>query len=658
MSNSFYFKLANTNLKKNGKTYFPYIIAAICAVITFYTMKCITLNKGLDVMRGSEQLKMMLEFAANVIAIFSTIFLFYTNSFLIKRRTKELGLYNVLGMEKKHIYKVIFFETLIVWGISLIIGLIGGITLGKLLFLVLLNLIKFKVTLAFSICVPAIISTIKIFTLIFIAILIKNFIQVKVSNPIELLKGGEKGERVPKTSRILAISGVIELILGYGIANIGDNSMVAIDNFFIAVLLVMAGTYSTFRAGSIAVLKLLKKNKKFFYKPNNFISVSSMIYRMKQNAVGLANICILSTAVLLTVSTTVCLYVGGESSLKNQHPQDISILMENGSKENIDNINHVINEEITYNNIKLDNKIDFNYVDMMTIKEEDDFKVAQEDRSNFNKLYYLNFLTLGDYNAMENKEIFLENNEVLIFSQEGNFNKENIKLGEKQYKIKDELNSMKFINKQDIAMIKGYYIVVKDMSVLKAIYKDMTNGDLVSTKYSISFDVNGDKNYIMNFCSDISDKVNKMYDGKFTSIYTDREDLYTFNGGFLFIGVFLGLLFTMATVLIIYYKQISEGYDDSERFKIMQKVGMSKEEVKKTISKQILMLFFLPLITAIIHIAFAFKETKKILVLFAISNSKMLLQCTLGTIIIFTIVYILVYIFTAKTYYKIVEQED
>ncbi len=658
MSNSFYFKLANTNLKKNGKMYFPYIIAGICAVMTFYTMKCMMLNKGLDVMRGAEQLKMMLEFTANVIAIFSVIFLFYTNSFLIKRRTKELGLYNVLGMEKKHIYKVIFFETLLVWLISLIVGLIGGIILGKLLFLILLNLINFKVTLAFSISVKAIISTIKIFTIIFIIILIKNFIQVKISNPIELLKGGEKGERVPKTSKILAVSGAIELILGYGIAITVKSPIEAFQLFFIAVLLVMAGTYSTFRSGSIAVLKLLKKNKKFFYKPNNFISVSSMIYRMKQNAVGLANICILSTAVLLTVSTTVCLYVSGETNLKNQHPQDISISLDDGSVENINSINHVINEEIKYNNINLENKIAFNYVDMITIKNEENFEVAQKDMSNFNKLFGLGLLTLDEYNAMENKEIYLENNEVLIFSQEGNFGEKNIKLGQKEYKIKDELNSMKFINKQDTVLIKGYYVVVKDMDILKSIYKDMTSEDLKNTKHSISFDVNGDNNYIMNFCSNISSKVNEMHNGNFTSIYTDREDLYTINGGFLFIGVFLGLLFTMATVLIIYYKQISEGYDDSKRFNIMQKVGMSKEEVKKTISKQILMVFFLPLVTAVIHIAFAFKEMKKMLALFAISNTKILLQCTLGTIIVFTIVYILVYMLTAKTYYKIVEQED
>ncbi|MDR5587356.1 MULTISPECIES: ABC transporter permease [Clostridium] len=658
MNNSFYFKLALTNLKKNGKTYFPYIIAAICAVITFYTMKSMVLNKGLDTMRGAYALKSLLGFTSYVIAIFSIIFLFYTNSFLIKRRKKEIGLYNILGMEKKHIAKVLFFETLIVAVISLVLGLIGGILISKLLFLILLNLMKFKVTLSFSISIPAIISTVKIFNITFIVILIKNFIQVKISNPIELLKGGEKGERVPKTSKFLAISGIIELMIGYGIAITVKSPVEALQLFFIAVLLVMAGTYSTFRAGSIALLKLLKKNKKFFYKTNNFISVSGMIYRMKQNAIGLANICILSTAVLLTVSTTVCLYVGQEDSLRDKYPQDISISIDNGANENAESINYVINEEVKYNNINLDNKITFNYIEMMTIKNGDAFEVAQKDMSNISRLYGLTLLTLKDYNQIEGKDSSLENNEVLIFSQEGTFNEESINIGQKEYKIKDELNSLRFVNKQDTAIIKGYYIVVKDSDVLKNIYKDMTNEDLESIKYNISFDVSGDKNYIMNFCSDISSKVNEMYKGDFTSIYTDRQELFTINGGFLFIGVFLGLLFTMATVLIIYYKQISEGYDDSERFKIMQKVGMSKEEVKRTISKQILMVFFLPLVTAVIHIVFAFKVMKKMLALFAISNTSIFLQCTLGTMITFAIVYILVYMITAKTYYKIVEQED
>ncbi|WP_242846506.1 ABC transporter permease [Clostridium botulinum] len=448
------------------------------------------------------------------------------------------------------------------------------------------------------------------------------------------------------------------MILGYGIAITVKSPVEAFQLFFIAVLLVMAGTYSTFSSGSIAILNLLKRNKKFFYKPSNFISVSSMIYRMKQNAIGLANICILSTAVILTVSTTVCLYVDQESSLKNRHPQDISISIDNGSKENIEHINHVIDEEIKYNNINLDNAIKFNYIDIMSVKNEDTFETAQKDMNDFSKTCELELLTLGEYNTMENKDISLNDNEVLIFSQEGNFKNESVKLGQKEYRIKDELNSIKFVNKQDIAAIKGYYIVVKDSNILKSIYKDMTNENLENTKYNILFNVSGDKNYIMNFCSDISSKVNEMYKGDFTSIYTDRENLYTINGGFLFIGVFLGLLFTMATVLIIYYKQISEGYEDSERFNIMQKVGMSKDEVRSTISKQILMVFFLPLITAVIHMAFAFKEMKKILSVFSISNTKILLQCTVGTIIVFTIVYILVYMLTAKTYYRIVEQED
>ncbi|MBW6411377.1 ABC transporter permease [Clostridium sp. YB-6] len=659
MNNSFYFKLALTNLKKNGKTYFPYVIAAICAVITFYTMKSMVLNKGLDTMRGADALKTLLGFTSYVIAIFSIIFLFYTNSFLIKRRKKEIGLYNILGMEKKHIAKVLFFETLIVAIISLVLGLIGGIIISKLLFLILLNLIKFEVTLSFSISIPAIISTVKIFIITFIAILIKNFIEVKISNPIELLKGGEKGERVPKTSKLLAISGIIELMVGYGIALTVESPIAAITVFFIAVLLVMAGTYSTFRAGSIALLKLLKKNKKFFYKTNNFISVSGMIYRMKQNAIGLANICILSTAVLLTVSTTVCLYVGQEDSLRNKYTQDVNISLDKSTKENIDKINMMINQESQANNVSLKNELTFNSIDMMVRENGETFEVTEPNMYSMGNMMSLAFLTLDDYNKLEGQKVSLDNNEVLIFSVEDNFEKNSITLGNRNFNIKEELNELKISKKQDNPMIKEYYIIAKDESILKEIYKDMNNKELEAMSYNVAFDIQGENNNsIMNFSDNLKAKVNNVAKWNCHSIYTEREDFYTFNGGFLFIGVFLGLLFTMATVLIIYYKQISEGYDDSERFKIMQKVGMSKREVKKTISKQILMVFFLPLVTAVIHIVFAFKVMKKMLALFAISNTSLFLQCTLGTMITFAIVYILVYKLTAKTYYNIVQQED
>ncbi|MBU3099446.1 MULTISPECIES: FtsX-like permease family protein [Clostridium] len=660
MNNSFYFKFAKTNLKKNSKTYLPYILACISAIIIFYTMDCIVLNEGLDKIRHAERLKMILKFAVKVIGLFSIVFLFYTNSFLIKRRKKEIGLYNVLGMEKKHIAKVLSIETVIVAAISLVLGILGGIIVGKLIFLILINLMKLDITISssFSISVPAITQTIELFSIIFVAILIGNLLQVKLTNPIELLKGGQKGEKEPKTSWILAISGVIELAVGYGLAINLESPLKAFVIFFIAVILVIVGTYSTFTAGSIAFLKTLKKNKKFFYKTKNFVSVSGMIYRMKQNAVGLANICILSTAVLLTISTTVALYAGQESSLKITYPLDVAITIRNTTAKEKDSVSNMIKEEAAKSNVTLKNQVEFDNKELMASQNENSFKIAKADVSVMSDIKSIKIYTLGDYNKMEGKAVALKDNEVLIFSVGKEFNYDSIVLNDKKFKVKDKLNKIKIANKNKNNIIDEYRIVVKDMNTLKDTYEEKNVKELETADDSIAFNIDGNKKDIIKFCDSLKSHVNAMKNSNFQSIYTDREDFYILNGGFIFIGCFLGLLFTMGTVLIIYYKQISEGYDDSERFKIMQKVGMSKKEVKNTINKQILMVFFLPLAVAAIHIAVAFNVVSKILSLFGLYSNSTLILAIAGTVVIFAVLYAVVYGLTAKTYYKIVQQEN
>ncbi|MBU3146549.1 ABC transporter permease [Clostridium sp. CF012] len=660
MNSSFYFKFAKTNLKKNSKTYLPYILACISAIIMFYTMDCIVLNEGLDKIKGADSLKMILKFAVNVIALFSIVFLFYTNSFLIKRRKKEIGLYNVLGMEKKHIAKVLSIETVIVATISLVLGILGGIIVGKLMFLILINLMKLDITISssFSLSVPAIIQTIELFSMIFVAILIGNLLQVKLTNPIELLKGGQKGEKEPKTSWILAISGVIELAIGYGLAMYIESPLKVFDIFFIAVILVIAGTYSTFTAGSIALLKMLKKNKKFFYKTKNFVSVSGMIYRMKQNAVGLANICILSTAVLLTISTTVALYAGQESSLKISYPLDVAISIGNATAKEKDRVANMIKEEAEKSGVTLKNQVELDDKELMTFQNENSFKIAKADVSVMSDIKSLHLYTLEDYNKMEGKAVALKDNEVLIFSVGKEFNYDSIVISGKEFKVKGKLNKIKIANKNKNNLIDEYRIIVKDTNALKDTYEEKNANELVNANASIAFDIDGTKEDTIKFCDSLKSHINAMKDSNFQSIYTDREEFYIFNGGFIFIGCFLGLLFTMGTVLIIYYKQISEGYDDSERFKIMQKVGMSKKEVKNTINKQILMVFFLPLAVAVIHIAVAFNVVSKLLSLFGLFSTSTLILAIAGTVAIFAVLYAVVYRLTAKTYYKIVQQEN
>ncbi|MBZ9606537.1 ABC transporter permease [Clostridium estertheticum] len=660
MNSSFYFKFAKTNLKKNSKTYLPYILACISAIIMFYTMDCIVLNEGLDKIKGADALKMILKFAVKVIGLFSIVFLFYTNSFLIKRRKKEIGLYNVLGMEKKHIAKVLSIETLIVAAISLVLGVLGGIVVGKLIFLILINLMKLDITISssFSISVPAIIQTIELFSMIFAVILIGNLLQVKITNPIELLKGGQKGEKEPKTSWILAISGVIELAVGYGLAMYIESPLKAFTTFFIAVILVIAGTYSTFIAGSIAFLKILKKNKKFFYKTKNFVSVSGMIYRMKQNAVGLANICILSTAVLLTISTTVALYAGQESSLKIAYPLDVSISIGNRAAKENDKVANMIKEEAAKSHVTLKNQVEFDDKELITLQDKNSFKIAKSDVSAMSDVKSIHLCTLEDYNKMEGKAVALKDNEVLIFSVGKEFSYDSIVISGKKFKVKDHLNKIKIANKNKNNMIDEYRIIVKDMNTLKDTSEEENANEFVNATHRIAFDIDGNKEDTIKFCDSLKSHINAMKDSDFKSIYTTREDFYILNGGFIFIGCFLGLLFTMGTVLIIYYKQMSEGYDDRERFKIMQKVGMSKKEVKNTINKQILMVFFLPLAVAVMHIVVAFNVVSKLLSLFGLFSTSTLILAIAGTVVIFAVLYTVVYGLTAKTYYKIVQQEN
>lgn len=660
MNNSFYFKLAKTNLKENKRTYFPYLLACICAIIMFYTMDCIVLNKGLESIRSGDALKKLLGFGVKIISIFSIIFLFYTNSFLIKRRKKEIGIYNVLGMEKKHIAIVLFIETVIIAIVSLILGIVGGIIIGKLLFLILLNLLQLDITISssFSISLLAIIQTIKLFIGIFTLILIANLIQVKISNPIELLKGGQKGEKEPKASWLLAVLGIIELVAGYIIAITIESPLKALTTVFIAIILVIIGTYSTFTAGSIAFLKLLKKNKKFFYKTKNFVSVSGMIYRMKQNAVGLANICILSTAVLITISTTAALYAGQESNLKIAYPLDTAITIDNATDREKDKVVNLIKEESVKNNVTLKDKVEYNNKEVIVLRNENLFTTTEINSSIAMDIKAMKLYTLEDYNKMEGKEVLLEDNEILMFSVGKELNYESIIINDKEFKVKDKLSKLKVENKNENNITEEYIIIVKDMDIVKDICKAENIEYLKNSNYNIAFNIDGNKKDIIKFCDSLKNSIIKMENGYFESIFLDREDFYITNGGFIFIGSFLGLLFTMGTVLIIYYKQISEGYDDSERFKIMQKVGMSKNEVKASINKQVLMVFFFPLIVSIIHIAFAFRGVTKLLSLFGLFNINVFVISIFVTIGIFAVIYVIVYGLTAKTYYKIVQQEN
>lgn len=614
-------------------------------MMMFFVMHAISINDGLNEMPKTMTLMTILNLGMIVIGIFSTIFLFYTNSFLIKRRKKEIGLYNVLGMEKKHIAIVLFFENVFTSILTLVIGLGGGILLNKLMFIVLLRLLQFDIPLGFEISVASIEVTSTVFIGIFIVTLICNLVQIQVSKPIELLKGGQVGEKEPKTKWIRAIIGLISLTLGYGIALGVETPLAAINLFFVAVIFVMIGTYQLFTAGSIAILKLLRKNKRYYYKSQNFIAISGMMYRMKQNAKGLANICILSTAVLVMLSTTLSLYVGMEDALRYRFPKDVSLMGFEVTDESIAYIEQLVNEKIDEYQINPIQQVAYLSKKSPAIKQARNFELVSPSMFNPDAAI-LEFMSVDDFNRLENTKITLSDDEMLIFTTAKNYGKNSITINNQTYRIQQELEEVAFATKNEMDIMDTYILIVNDINEF---------GD-EPVNYQMGFDVDNKDESTIEFVNSLNTVFkNEGLDFRIDSLANNRDDFLATYGGLFFLGIFLGSLFLMATVLIIYYKQISEGYDDKERFKIMQKVGMSKQEIKKTIRIQILMVFFLPLAFAALHIAAAFPIITKLLAMLNLVNSQLFLISTIGTLVVFGIIYALIFSLTARTYYKIVE---
>lgn len=656
MSNSFYQRLAITNIKKNSKVYIPYILTCIGTIMMFYNMCFLAVAKNIGRIGASFSVRYILFLGSIVIGIFSLIFLFYTNSFLIKRRKKEFGLFNVLGMEKRHVARIIFHETIITAAISILAGLALGILISKLMILFLLKLISFEATFGFEVPIVAVLATVALFIGIFTINLIYNIRQVHISNPIELLKGGNTGEKEPKTKVVMTLFGVLCLGSGYYIAVVTKTPLAALNLFFVAVMLVIIGTYCLFTAGSIAILKELKKNKKFYYKPKNFISVSGMIYRMKQNAAGLANICILSTCVIVMVSTTISLYTGAEEAIRTRYPSHVIVDMDSVSDDKAQKIDELILMKTNEANLVQKDIVRYRSKEYLCMQEGSEFTKVSSFNGTDN-VAVIGFITQDEFNEIENQNIELGKGEVLLYTFRGNIEGDDINLNGLKVSVKNRIQSLKSFGSNEAASLSNsYFIVVDNMDSLKEIDFALTGeNNLEHLDYYYGYNVDGDAESQIRLINSLKDEIYKMEGGGYVEgPETSREEFYAMYGGLFFLGIFLGLLFVMATVLIIYYKQIAEGYDDKERFEIMQKVGMSRSEVKNAIKSQVLLVFFLPLITAVIHIAFAFSVITKLLAIFNLTNVPLFALCTVATIVVFGAIYTAVYMLTARTYYKIV----
>lgn len=657
MNKLFYPRLALTNIRNNSKTYIPYILTCIGTIMMHYIMYALTVDGALKSMYGGIYTQQMLAMGTVVIEIFAAIFLTYTNSFLMKRRKKEFGLFNILGMEKKHISKIMFYETIFISGISLIIGILCGILFSKLVLLLLLKILQFDVQFGLRLSTRSINATLILFGIIFLAILLNNLRQIHLSKPIELLKGGQTGEKEPKTKWLLSIIGFISLGSGYYIAISTKDPIAAMTMFFVAVILVIIGTYCLFTAGSIMILKILRKNKNYYYKTKHFISVSGMIYRMKQNAAGLANICILSTMVLVMISSTVSLYLGMEDIISARYPKDIMITNFDYKDSTKEAVNKIVDETLNKHNLTYKNKTDYRYIDFSSELKGNELTIT--DGMTFDSTRLVFVVPLEDYNLLVENKVELKDDEILIYSNRDEFPSDSVKLLGKEYKIKEHLKEFACNGNSAMNVLSSHYIITNDMDLIDDLLVEINKIDqrFENNKvYYLGFDMEASKEESRAVFNDI---VNKLAEEEFAfsidSSADAREDFYALYGGLFFLGIFLGLLFIMATVLIMYYKQISEGYDDKARFEIMQKVGMSHSEIKGSIRSQVLTVFFLPIITAAIHIAFAFPIITRVLAIINLTNTNLFAICTLTSILIFTIFYAIVYTLTARTYYRIVK---
>lgn len=669
MNSKFYLRIAFSNLKKNSQTYIPYILMGIFIVTMYFMMSSLYKSDEILHMNEGQNIVLLLGVGMWVIKIFAVIFIFYINSFLIKRRKQEIGLYNILGMEKRHIGKMMYVETIYIMLVDIICGIILGIVFGKLMFIGLFKLIKSSAIPEFALPVDSVMETVVFFLILFSVIFLYNLMKIHLTNPIEMLHGGEIGEKEPKAKIIVTAIGLLTMGWGYYFALMYKKPLSVMNLFMVAVIAVIIGTYCLFTSGSIGIIKLLRKNKKFYYKPNNFSVVSGMLYRMKQNAVGMANICILSTMVLISVSTTVCLYAGMEDTIKVAYPREVNVTSEINNSQQTEIVDNIVNEAKEKYNVKGKKEVSVHNLSLMFRNGEE--KVLQLcDGSNYSEIIngngqLIEFIPLDEFNRESKCDYELEENEVLLYSRNKEQNSHKLSLdingGKYDFTVKSRLKKVSGLiyDKSMESYMNTSVVIVKDISILDKMNSDVMKNEVGTAYYSyqIFYDTDLSEKDSQEMCREIDSKSSEEINIYTYNQYAMRYEFNQMYGGFLFLGIFVSIIFLMATALIIYYKQISEGFDDRDRFVIMQKVGMSSGEVKKTIKTQVMMVFILPLVVAAVHVAVAFRIFKIILEMLSFSNAGLFGLCTVVTLGIFAVIYMGMFWVTSRSYYKIVSFE-
>ena len=681
MKNGLYLKLSVNGIKKNKKLYLPYLITCICMVMMFYLIDYLAVSPQFAQIKGGDTMQMILGFGSGVIAIFSLILLYYTNSFLIRRRQREFGLYHILGMGKIDLVKIMVFENLLISVVTIAGGIVGGILFSKLGELLAAKILGSNAGLSMKISVPALVATALLFLAIFALIMLRMIVSVYRLKPVELLKSEKTGEKPPKANWIFAVIGLLLLGVAYYLSLTIKDPLAAMVWFMVAVVLVILATYLLFIAGSVAFCKMMQKKKGYYYKTNHFISLSSMIYRMKRNGAGLASICILSTMVLVMVSSTTSLYMSMEHGLNLRYPKSVLIEMytkpdqteemkETQNGQIVDLVQNVLKEH----NQTAENPENYRMLTVSGIASKNEIYFNPENApgvngvNTFDHLKMIYALPMEEYNRIMGTNLELASGEAYLYTKDSDFAYDQIMVENSgTWSIKGYLDKM-ISNGNDVSnMNSSLYLVVSGLEDIKALEEGNVSGSY--EKWYYNFDLScGDEEQI-KIQNEIEEKINALAEQESDSIFfgvsTDsraasRADYQALYGGLFFLGILLGVVFILGMVLIIYYKQITEGYEDQDRFQILMKVGMTPKEVRQTINSQVMTVFFLPLVVAGIHTAFAFPMIEKMVQLLAFTDRKFLILVTVCSYLVFALFYIIVYLVTSKQYYKIVsgKQEE
>lgn len=672
MKKGIYSRLALTGIKKNKKLYIPYILTCIGMVMMFYIITFLSSSNMMMNYPGGETMRGILGFGVYVIGFFAVIFLFYTNSFLVRRRKKEFGLYNILGMGKRNIARVMLWETLFIGAFSIVLGMALGVLFSKLAELVMVNIMSMDVTFGVTIDYKAIYYTVVLFAVIFFLILLNSLRQVHLSNPIALLHSENAGEKPPKANWFFAVLGVLILGCAYYLAVTIKDPVTTFAAFFFAVIMVIIATYLIFISGSVAFCKILQKKKNYYYKTNHFVSVSSMSYRMKRNGAGLASICILCTMVLVMISSTVCLYLGKEDSLRERYPRNINVTMTSQIysdliSQNADDVAKRTFETAENMGYTPVNAIDYTMLSFVSYMRDGEI-VLDEDENGFNyvsgDLWQIFIVSLDDYNRLTGSQENLDEDEVMIYtSKDMDYNYDVLKIkGQEPLNIKKVVTDFENNGVDTMQIMPALYIFVPDLEVQVQKISEQSQDALGNINRFVGYDLEATDQQQTDVFSEIYDwlrtsQVNSADGSMYVYVEgsaNEKLEFFGIYGGLFFLGIILGIVFIFAAVLIMYYKQVSEGYEDQSRFEIMQKVGMTKREIKKSINSQMLTVFFMPLIAAGVHLAFAFPMIYKMLILLGLVNKVFLIMVTVGCFLLFALLYMLVYKITSRAYYSIV----